>query len=137
MTITIHFAFIQFKSQERRIIIWITDALSKSESLYDIHFGVVTDIVEGMLNVSSHAMIANVRVVAPFGVSVLPQIGQEVLLAAKSDGEYICLGELCSRGDLADNETKITSQGGGYITFKGDGEVVINGLRISSAGAII
>lgn len=115
---------------------WINQALSKNESQSDIHTGIVTDIVDGLLTVNSHTKIANIRVINPFPIASMPGIGQEVLLVPQKNGEYLCVGQAKNLSVLDENEVLI-SNGEGYIKLLSNGEVSINGLIITKGGQIV
>lgn len=116
---------------------WINETLSKNNFTEDAHVGVVTDVVNGLITVNSHTQIANVQVLNSFGICSMPCIGQEVLVLPTKSGEYICIGDASLNSSLSENETVISSQGGGYIKLKADSSVVINGLTITKDGKLI
>ncbi len=115
----------------------MNEALSKFGSNDETHIGVVTDVVDGLITINSHTRIANVQVLNGFGVSSMPYVGQEVLVMSTKTGEYICVGDASAKTTLQENETILSSLGGGYVKLMADGSVVINGLTITKTGQII
>jgi hypothetical protein len=77
-----------------------------------------------------------VPVFAPRGISYRPREGDRLLLL-RADGADICVGCLASQDALQAGELMLASSGGARIHLKSNGEISLNGLRISAAGAII
>lgn len=116
---------------------WMNETLAKSSGINETHIGIVTDIVDGLVTISSHTRLANVQMINGFGITSPPVIGQEVLVLSTKTGEYVCVGD-ASRTVLGEgDETVISSGGGGSITLKSDGSVLINGLTITPSGQMI
>lgn len=116
---------------------WINETLSKNNFAPKAHVGIVSDITDGLVTVNSHVQLANVKVLNYFGINSSPNVGQEVLVIPTKDDEYICVGSCKGSQSLNENETVITSRGGGYIKLCENGNVIINGIIITKSGNII
>lgn len=74
-------------------------------------------------------------VIAPYGYFALPALCTKVA-AGSIEGEQLLLGQISKPCDLELGEILISSEHGGYIRFNTKGEVIINGLVITSDGVI-
>lgn len=77
-----------------------------------------------------------VPVFAPRGISYRPCEGDRMLILPV-DGADTCVGCLCVNTGLASGELKLSSAGGATILLKNNGEIILNGLRISRDGKIL
>ncbi|WRS26862.1 hypothetical protein U6B65_11045 [Oscillospiraceae bacterium MB08-C2-2] len=85
------------------------------------------------VGVSSYA---HARMFAPAGIDYLPKSSDKMLILPV-DGVNLCLGAPCDTTGLAEGELRLRAKSGAYIHLKSNGEVVINGLRISAQGKIL
>lgn len=77
-----------------------------------------------------------VPVFAPRGISYRPCEGDNLLILPV-DGTDVCAGVLSFPEGLESGELRIAGAGGGSILMRKNGDVVINGLTITKAGAIL
>lgn len=75
-------------------------------------------------------------VLTPYGYYGAPPVCTEAA-ALPLDGEYLLLGEVARTIRPAAGEVLIRSQSGGYIHLLANGEILLNGLRITADGQII
>lgn len=77
-----------------------------------------------------------IPVFAPRGISYVPCEGDRLLMLPV-DGTETCVGCLCAEPGLPGGELKLSSAGGAVILLKNNGEIILNGLRISREGKIL
>lgn len=91
----------------------------------------------GCLSATGGAEFHDVPLFAPYGICGIPPEGACALVVPQ-DGAYACAGVLCTPpASLQAGELRLCSAGGAYIVLKNSGDVVINGLTITSTGKIV
>lgn len=97
----------------------------------------VTHSGGGCMSATGGGEFHDVPLFAPYGVCGVPCEGASALVLPL-DGAYACAGVLCEPPtSLQAGEVRLCSAGGAYILLKNSGDVVINGLTITSAGKIV
>lgn len=80
--------------------------------------------------------ISGTLVFAPRGIAYKPCVGDSVLLLPVQ-GADACAGALTSSAGLSPGELRLSSSGGAQILLKQNGDIVLNGVTITSGGEII
>lgn len=80
--------------------------------------------------------VRGVPVFAPRGIAYQPCEGDNLLILPV-DGADTCVGVLASAKGLAGGELRLCSAGGAEIVLRNDGEIVLNGVRITRSGEIV
>ena len=107
---------------------WLLDYVTRNSfSKTEPSIGDVTDYSMGNVAVNSSLEHRNVSVVAPYGITYNPPVGEQSVVLPV-DGEFVSLG-VVSQGaqNLSEGELRLRSKGGAEIVLKNDGTVVING----------
>lgn len=76
-----------------------------------------------------------IPVFAPRGIAYRPCEGDNLLLIP-ADGAMTCAGVLSTGDSLAPGELRLSSSGGASIRLMANGEIDLNGLRITKDGQI-
>lgn len=93
----------------------------------------------GSFGALAEAETRGVPVFAPRGVTYRPREGDRLLLL-RADGADICAGCLTPQNTgaaLEAGELALESAGGARIILKNNGEIWLNGLRITPEGAFL
>lgn len=90
----------------------------------------------GKWSAVSYCQQENIPVFSPCGITYLPSTNSQVLLLNIA-GTEVCIGSSCDYSKLNSGELSLYSNGGASILLKNNGDVVINGLIITSNGTII
>ena len=114
---------------------WISRQFSKNEEEPSSQTGKSTLNNNGSVEVVSSGVSRDIELFAPFGYAYSLPAGTNVLLT-KSDGAQAGVGVSMDDSDLMQGEIRITSSYGGYIYFNDNGDVIINGLKITRNGVI-
>lgn len=115
---------------------WITRRLSQSPRDSAPASARVTQARGGLIDAVGAYEHIGTPSVMPYGFTSLPAGGEEVLVA-QAQGFDICLGAISGESTLAPGEVLIRSSGGAAIHLKNNGDVIINGLIITSGGELI
>lgn len=119
---------------------WINRVLNQNENIEEVHIGKVTACDGTNVNTLSHVQAINVPLVFPSGMVSLPLIGDELVLIPVIGGEYVACGQPIDKvgvDGVESGEVKLYSAGGGYIHLKRNGDILLNGVRITKDGQII
>ena len=112
---------------------WIFDK-NNSEGL-ELSDAVVTSTANG-LTAEGDDCHFDFKILSPFGIEYIPELGTNVKLL-KNGNDALCLGTPLKPSGMGRGEIMLYNNSGAYILLKNNGEVEINGLRISSQGKII
>ena len=96
----------------------------------------VTVLRGGKLVTQGSDYTEGVPVISPYGVTAMPAEGEKVLLMPCGD-YYVCIGTMGAQGGLPAGELVLKSKGGACVELKNSGDVVINGLTITSEGQLV
>lgn len=72
----------------------------------------------------------------PYGYSALPPIGAQVA-AISVEGEDLLGGAIVRSPAVGQGEVLLRSVGGGYIHLLANGDILLNGVRITASGQIV
>lgn len=110
---------------------WILNYVTKnsiSDAVADK--GNVKSASDGRVQINASSDYAKIPIVAPYGIAYSPVAGEEsVVLSA--GGEDICIGTISKSESLSPGELMLSSSGGASILLKNDGNVYINGKKVS------
>lgn len=96
----------------------------------------------GFVSSSGNAVAVNgtafqrVTMYCPPGIAALPVPGQRAVIFPCGGGT-VCGGVQADTGGLMPGEVKLSSVGGAYIILKQNGEIELNGLRVSPDGTVL
>ena len=86
--------------------------------------------------ISGQADLNDVQIIAPYGIRSKPVVGKQALIIPSSEQKYAVPGVVCTLEDLQSGEIELKASSGAYIKLKSNGEVIINGMRITANGQI-
>lgn len=112
---------------------WITEQLGQNERQAVATTADVTMIDKDTISTSGSENLKGVPVFAPFGVQSIPPTGTTVLLV-NADKGAVCCGSINNKDNLAAGEVKIYSSGGASIILKNNGDILLNGAKITKDG---
>lgn len=116
---------------------WLTQRLLSVGSPRENERGRVMMNESGRLSVSAAVNERMVDTYTPYGYTALPPSGARILLIPCAEGS-VCAGVQCELpSGLAAGEVQITSAGGARIVLKNNGEIRLNGIRITPNGEIV
>lgn len=115
---------------------WISKQLAHDEKEPIATSAKVTLTQDNSICTSGSAEKRYVPIYAPFGIESVPPLGSQVVLIENENGTA-CLGVLCNSQGIDDGELKLFSKGGAYIVLKNNGEIILNGARITKDGKFI
>lgn len=107
---------------------WLMDYITKN-SLKDAQAqkGDITQSSANSVCVNSALEHRDVSVVAPYGISYNPPVGEKSVVVPIG-GRYACVGVIAECDEALDEgELMLCSKGGASIVLKNDGSVIING----------
>ncbi|MCD7873130.1 MAG: hypothetical protein LUG21_07540 [Clostridiales bacterium] len=97
--------------------------------------GTFTVSSDGFTEATGTLQSRNSECFSPYGYSFCAPVGEKVLIINSSSGA-VCAGTEMKKEKLEQGEICISSSGGASIVLKNNGDVVLNGLVINSAGEI-
>ncbi|NCC87421.1 MAG: hypothetical protein EOM05_06075 [Clostridia bacterium] len=115
---------------------WITKQLVQKEKVTNATSAQVTMTDKNAVCTTGSAEHRYIPIYAPYGIDSVPPFGAQVLLLDSENGT-VCAGTLCETGQAQAGELRLFSQGGAYIVLKNDGDILLNGVRITKEGRII
>lgn len=92
--------------------------------------GSVKGSIGGKVQVDSSSDFGQINVVSPYGIAYVPPVGEQSVVM-NADGESFCLGTVAPTKNLEAGEIMLYSAGGASIELKNDGNVYINGKKVS------
>ncbi len=90
----------------------------------------VSHVSNSKIMVQSSNEYRDISVIAPKGISYIPELGDQTLVLAVGE-KSICPGVIMENKNLQPGELMLYSAGGANIILKNTGEVVINGQTIA------
>ena len=115
---------------------WITKQLVQKEKVINATSAKVTMSDKNVVCTTGSEEHRSLSSYAPYGVCSVPPTGTQVLILDSEIGS-VCTGTLCDNRQVQSGELRLFSQGGAYILLKNDGDILLNGLRITKDGKII
>lgn len=115
---------------------WITDQLGKDE---EQTFATTADVIlaeKNKISTSGLEEQKNVPIFTPYGVQSVPPNGESVFLI-NGDSTWACVGSVCNNENIKQGEVKLFSKGGATILLKNNGDIILNGVRITKDGQLI
>lgn len=112
---------------------WITEQLGQKEGQAVATTADVTMTDKNKVSTSGSENLKGVPVFSPFGVQSIPPAGTTVLLV-NADKGAVCCGSINNKGNLEAGEVKIYSSGGASIVLKNNGDILLNGAKITRDG---
>lgn len=98
--------------------------------------GQVTFSESGGFGAVGAAEQRGIPVFAPRGIAYRPCVGDNLLLLP-ADGTTVCAGVLSATDGLLPGELRLCSPGGAVIRLLADGDILLNGVRITKKGEIL
>ncbi|MDR1254363.1 MAG: hypothetical protein LBJ95_05075 [Oscillospiraceae bacterium] len=95
-------------------------------------FGEITDSIENKVTVQSSSEHRNIPIIAPFGLTYSPPIGENTVLLHSGE-KFISTGVFMKNKKLKPGELMLYSQSGANILLNNHGEIILT----SSGGAKI
>lgn len=92
--------------------------------------GMVKGSIGGKVQVDASSDFGQINVVSPYGVAYVPPVGEQSVVM-NADGESFCIGTVAPTKKLQPGEIMLFSAGGASIELKNDGNVYINGRKVS------
>lgn len=105
---------------------WINEQIRHTSEPEAPFWGTVTALRGNLADISSHTRLANAPCVVPFGMTILPKVGDLVLVLPTTEG-YVCLG-IASQASAG--EIRIQNTAGASIRLCTDGSIRLNGTVI-------
>lgn len=114
---------------------WISGQIAdNTKKRSEISRGYAIKCHAGRVTVKSGDEYKDIPVISPSGISYLPREGEEVAIFP-SEGGAVCSTILSENTEIEPGELMIKSPSGGYIRFKNDGQVVVNGQAFAKEEA--
>lgn len=108
---------------------WVSKEIVSGENeKNNMFFGKVTDASSTGLNVQADIENRNTKIVSPYGIVSVPEVGSKVVMT-KVEDEFLMSGSLQDNASLEPGELMLYSAGGASIVLKNDGKVLINGVE--------
>ena len=108
---------------------WVSkEIVSGGNEKGNMFFGKVTDADSTNLNVQTDVENRNPKVISPYGIVSVPEVGSKVVMT-KVEDEFLLSGSLQDNTSLEPGELMLYSAGGASIVLKNDGKVLINGVE--------
>lgn len=108
---------------------WVSKEIVSGENeKNNIFFGKVTNASSAGLNVQADVENRDTKVVSPYGIVSIPEIGSKVVMT-KIEDKFLMSGSLQDNVSLEPGELMLYSAGGASIVLKNDGKVLINGVE--------
>ena len=114
----------------------MTNKYNENHSSEIAHFGQILQSGANGIYISGQADLNDVQFVAPYGIRSKPAVNKQVLIIPSSEQKYAVPGVVCTVDDLNSGEIELKASSGAYIKLKSNGEVIINGMRITAQGTI-
>ena len=106
---------------------WISGQIAdNSKKNSEISRGVAVKAGGGRATVKSGEEYKDISIISPSGISYVPAEGEEVIVFPMEDGA-VCSSVVSGDADIEAGELMLKVASGGYIWFKNDGSVVVNG----------
>ncbi len=115
---------------------WITKQLVQKERPINATTAKVTMADKNTVCTTGSAQHRGLPTYAPFGIDSVPPFGTKVLIIDSEVGN-VCTGALCDTGQVQVGELRLFSQGGAFIVLKNNGDILLNGVKITKSGKII
>lgn len=115
---------------------WITKQLVQKEKVINATSAKVTMADKNVVCTTGSEEHRSLPNYAPFGVASVPPTGTQVLILDSEIGT-VCTGCLCDNKQVQSGELMLFSQGGACVLLKNNGDILLNGVRITKDGKII
>ncbi|MCH5303402.1 MAG: phage baseplate assembly protein [Ruminococcus sp.] len=110
---------------------WILNYVTKNSISNSVaEKGNVKSVSDGHVQINASSEYAKIPIIAPYGITYAPIAGEESVVL-QAGGENICLGTVSKNETLSPGELMLSSSGGATILLKNDGNVYINGKKVS------
>lgn len=87
-------------------------------------------------SVSGVVLVKNCKAVFPYGITARPVAGEEGVMLRMDGERCVWLGQIQDVSDLKEGEIRLRAKGGAEIKLCANGEILLNGLRITKDGVM-